>query len=172
MRKKITAVVLAAVMIIAVVPVLAFGASSGTCGKNLTWTLDDAGTLTISGTGDMEDYYSSMPPWDMGSIKTVVIKNGVTSIGAAAFWGAVNMTSIEIPDSVTSLGDIAFKTCFGLTSVTIPKSVTSIEHSFYYCMGLTEVNVDPENPVYSSIDGVLINKNKAELMYYPEGRTD
>ncbi|MBQ2679271.1 MAG: leucine-rich repeat protein [Firmicutes bacterium] len=175
MMKKIAALLLSAVMIAGILPAVAFGAdiiARGECGAegdNVTWTLDDEGTLTISGTGAMK---GGMPPQDWQSVKTVVIKNGVTSIGDGAFWGCENMTSVELPDSMTSIGDAAFYICHNLTSVIIPKNVTNIEVSFYYCWGLTEVNVDPENPVYTSADGVLINKNKAELKYYPEGKTD
>ena len=68
--------------------VKAEAASSGTCGDNLTWTLDDDGTLTISGTGKMKDYsYSSTAPWYSlhSRVKSVVINNGVTSIGDYSF---------------------------------------------------------------------------------------
>ncbi len=61
--------------------------SSGKCGDNLTWTLDD-GTLTISGHGKMENYFLTNPaPWYhcRASITKVVIKDGVTTIGRCAF---------------------------------------------------------------------------------------
>ena len=71
-----------------VMPVTANAVASGTCGDSLTWTLDDAGTLTISGTGAMEDYASaSVSPWYniKDFIKQIVIENGITSIGDRAF---------------------------------------------------------------------------------------
>lgn len=119
---------------------------SGTCGENLTWTLDtDTGILAISGTGAMEDYgdYSN-PPWynTCSSIREVQIADGVTSIGDGAFCWCESLTSITIPDSVTSIGDYAFYWCTSLTSVTIPDSVTSIgDHAFSYCMSLTSVTI-------------------------------
>ncbi len=122
----------------------ASAASSGTCGENLTWTLDDNGTLTISGTGAMTNYSSSSAPWyvNRGSIKTVVIKDGVTSIGNWAFYSCDSLTSVTIGDSVTSIGDRAFYDCKRLTSVTIPDSVTSIGNSaFYSCNALTSVTI-------------------------------
>ena len=85
-------------------------ASSGTAG-DLTWTLDDSGILTISGTGAMPNYSNtSHAPWydDRASIKTVTIADGVTNIGAYAFSGCTSLTSITIPDGVTSIGDSAF----------------------------------------------------------------
>jgi hypothetical protein len=94
--------------------------ASGNCGKNgdnLTWTLSEAGVLTISGTGDMNDYSSNDPaPWGI-TPTSVVIANGVTSIGAAAFSGCTSLTSVTIPASVTTIGAGAFSGCSGLTSV-------------------------------------------------------
>ncbi len=118
----------------------------GTCGYNVKWALDDAGTLTISGTGAMEDYseyYSySVVPWysSRSNIRTVVINDGVTTIGDYAFSDCDSLTSITIPGSVTTIGDRAFYNCESLTSVTIPDSVTSIgSYAFYSCTHLTSV---------------------------------
>ena len=121
-------------------------AQSGTCGDNLTWTLDtESGILTISGTGAMANYtYSSKAPWYSyrESIKTVTIDNSVTSIGEYAFYECSKLTSITIPNSVTSIGDYAFGFCSSLTSVTIPNSVTSIgNNAFYNCRSLTSVTI-------------------------------
>ena len=121
--------------------------ASGTCGDNLTWVLDGKGTLTISGTGKMDDY-DFQSPWSGygSSIKTAVIENGVTSIGS---W--------------------AFGRCTGMTSVTIPASVTTIDYSaFATSSGLTGIWVDADNTAYcSDSDGVLFNKNKTALLRLP-----
>ena len=87
------------------------GASSGTTG-DCGWTLDDKGTLTISGDGQIGDSsdFSGM------NIESVIIKKGVTSIGDDAFFGCESLTSITIPDSVTSIGNWAFFRCTSLTS--------------------------------------------------------
>ncbi len=83
-----------------------------TCGENLTWTLDSEGLLTVSGTGDMDNYSSASYylPWYsyLNSIKTIIIPDSVTSIGEYAFYGCAGLTSVTIPDSVTSIGDGAF----------------------------------------------------------------
>ena len=104
---------------------------SGTCGDNLTWSLDtDTGVLEISGTGTMAYWssYSSVPWYShSSSIKTINIGNSVTGIGSSAFEGCTSLTSVTIPDSVTYIGDSAFYGCTSLTSVTIPDSVTRIE---------------------------------------------
>jgi hypothetical protein len=118
--------------------------ASGTSGDNLKWTLDSDGTLTISGTGNMEDYTNSIAPWysNHSCIKSVVIENGVTRIGEYAFFGCRSLASVTIPNSVTSIGDSAFLFCRSLASVTIPDSVTSIgDYSFYGCRSLTNVTI-------------------------------
>ena len=93
---------------------------SGSCGDNLTWTLDDAGKLTISGTGAMTDYsWSGSPFFYRSAIKTVVINSGVTRIGDYAFYGCNNMTSVSIPPSVKSIGENAFGECYDLQRVDI-----------------------------------------------------
>ena len=113
--------------------------TSGTCGENLTFTLDSEGTLTISGTGEMtsNSWYSNKE-----AIKKVIIKNGVTSITMGAFSGCTNLTSIIIPDSVTSIGEFAFSECSSLVSITIPNSVTFIGGlAFSDCYSLTSVTI-------------------------------
>ena len=91
---------------------------SGKCGTNLTWKLDSEGTLTISGTGDMKNFgwnsegtqYSYAPWYDVcSSVKEVVIKSGVTSIGENAFYNHYNLTSVTIPKTVTKIGRSAFE---------------------------------------------------------------
>ena len=118
--------------------------TSGTCGANLTWTLDPAGTLTISGTGEMEDFVYYDVRWNgsYSSIKAVVIESGVTTIGDCAFMHFTNLTSVTIPESVTSIGGSVFYNCTSLTSITIPESVTSIgTNAFDSCKSLTNITI-------------------------------
>lgn len=146
---------------------------SGTCGENLTWTLDGEGTLTISGTGEMEEFNYYSAPWSRNrdSIKTVVMENGVTTIGSCAFYDCSSLTSVTIPESVTSVGDFAFEdsssltsvtfagesqlttigkgafsSCESLTDITIPRSVKAIgEGAFSGCSSLTDVSITDMN---------------------------
>ena len=111
---------------------------------NLTWKLDANGTLTISGTGTMKNYYDNKksPVYKNSNVKKVVIEDGVTSIGNYAFTYCVSLTSITIPDSVTSIGYYAFFYCSSLTSITISDSVTSIgNYAFFYCRSLTSITI-------------------------------
>ena len=109
---------------------------------NLTWTLYNNGTLTISGSGAMQDYDYNSPAFYNSNIKKVVIEDGVTSIGDNAFPNCAGLESIEIPSGVTSIGDFAFSRCSSLTSITIPSSVTSIEASaFEDCSSLTSITI-------------------------------
>ncbi len=151
--------------------------ASGTCGAqgdNLTWTLTCDSVLTISGTGAMDDYNAYAPWCDIyyhGAVKSVIIEDGVTSIGSSAFAYCSGLTSVTIPNSVTSIGEYAFAFCTGLTSVTIGNSVTSIgDHAFRDCIGLTAIDVASDNSNYCSVDGVLFNKDKTTLIKYPEGK--
>ena len=111
---------------------------------NETWSFDsETGVLTISGTGPMEDYGGKSQPWEAlsESITSVVLSDGVTSIGEYAFEDCSSLTSITIPNSVTSIGGSAFSNCSSLTSITIPNSVTSIGYyAFRGCYSLPVID--------------------------------
>ena len=153
LRQRVMSMLLTVAMISGLAPVLtgqAKAATSGTCGENLTWTLDSEGTLTISGTGKMEDYTEqdeytgeTDSPWDARrDIKKIFIESGVTSIGDYAFVCCSSLTSVNISNSVISIGDCAFSGCSGLISFNIPSSVISIGgNTFASCTGLTSINI-------------------------------
>ena len=147
MKKRIFSFVLAVLMIASLLPATALAAdivNRGTCGAEVTWTLDSEGVLTISGSGDMYNYGISGTPWygSRSRVKSAVIAEGVTSIGSYAFFYCTSLTSVTIPDSVTSIGDEAFDGCRSLTSVAIPDGVTSIgESAFRGCWSLTSVTI-------------------------------
>ncbi len=122
--------------------------ASGTCGDNLTWTLEN-GTLTISGTGAMDDWLSNITPTPWYDYRT-------------------SITSVTIGSGVTTIGDWAFYDCTSLTSVTIPAGVTEIGFlAFFCCTGLMAITVADGNENYSSADGVLFNKAKTTLICCP-----
>jgi hypothetical protein len=108
--------------------------------------------------------------YNCSDLTNLAIPNSATNIGAYAFDGCVGLTSVTIPSSVMSIGDSAFGQCSGLTSVSIPSSVTSIGRSpFSGCTNLTAIPVDPKNPAYGSLNGVLFDKTQSLLVEYPAG---
>ena len=126
--------------------------ASGSCGDNLTWTLDSEGVLTISGTGDMWDYsvqwsetYQekvTSAPWRdyMDQAKTLVLENGVTTIGQNAFWDCSDlMGRLEFPGGVTSIGAGSFYQCSGFTGeLSLPENIAFLgKRAFFRCTGFT-----------------------------------
>lgn len=128
-------------------PVESKAATSGTCGANLTWKQEND-VLTISGTGAMNDYgyhdgYQFIEaPWDSthSTVKTIIVEEGVTYIGQAAFSSCYQATSVSLPSTLTTIGKRAFGNCLALQSVVIPDSVTLIdEMAFSGCRELKSV---------------------------------
>lgn len=183
------------------------GERSGKCGKNLSYTFNTyTGELHIYGTGDMDNFDSLSSfgpyfpaPWyyDAELVKTVIIDEGVTSIGSGAFVDCENATNFNLPQSINKIGWGAFAYCDGIESFSIPDGVEAIEHStfdgcsnlksinipksvtkidseaFYYNPALETITVDSKNPNYSSDEnGILFNKDKTVLVRYPEGKKD
>jgi hypothetical protein len=115
------------------------------------------------------------------SLTNVTIGQSVTNIGDNAFVGCTKLATVTIPPSVVRIGLYAFVGCTSLTSIRIPAGVTSIVQDnsfapygsfpFAYCTSLTAITVDPVNPLYSSLDGALFNKNQTTLLSYPGGKT-
>ena len=141
---------------------------------NLTWKLYEDGTLNISGTGAMKDYSHSesnqSPVFDNDIIKSVVIEDGVTSIGNSAFWSCGGLISVTIPDSVTSIGNFALSGCVGLTNITIPNSVTCIGmKGFGGCSGLTSITIP--NSVTSMGEGAFEFCSSLTSILLPDGIT-
>ena len=114
---------------------------SGSCGTGVTYSYTKrSGTLTIRGSGKMSNYgVASDVPWYSyrDRLKSLIIEDGVTSIGSYAFAECTRLTSVTIPNSVTRIGSYAFAECIAL-SVTIGNGVTSIDsYAFYDSWGLS-----------------------------------
>ena len=142
--------------------------ASGSCGENVTWTLTEDGTLNISGTGPMTNnsylgQYSSR-------IKTVNIREGVTSIGDCAFDRCYNLSSITLPDSITNIGNYAFSECRNLNSITLPDSVTNIgDGAFVDCEKLNSIAI-PKG-VMNISDGMFYRCANLSSIIIPDGIT-
>lgn len=122
---------------------------SGQCGENLYWQYAD-GTLTITGSGEMQDYTAfnaTAAPWYSvrDSITTIDLPQGLTSIGANAFEGCKALTTITIPDNVTIIEEKAFWGCNSLANITIGKRVTTLgNYAISWCTALKHITI-PDN---------------------------
>lgn len=162
MKKRLISLLVALCMAVTLLPVSALTAwaedppKSGKCGatgdgSDVTWQLTEntydssTYTLTIRGSGAMEDYSNSYSrPWFSfcGQITSVVIFPGVTSIGQRAFSRFAKLTHVDIADSVISIGWDAFYYCSSLTNITIPQSVTYIGPlAFFHCTNLSSITL-------------------------------
>lgn len=192
--KKLFCLLLACALMLPIVccqEVLA--ADAGSCGEDLSWSLDETGTLTISGTGDMEDFGGDDSPWAASdTVWTVIVEEGVTGISDNAFYDCYNLMEVYLADSVVSIGENAFARCIGLgtvelgsglqsigsyvftecdslTEVTLPASVNTVgQGAFEYCRSLEGIWVNENNPHFRNDEnGVLFNKSKTQLHQAP-----
>lgn len=151
MKKKLLSILLVLSLMLALVPT-AFAADivdSGTCGadgdgSSVTWTLDAAGLLTISGTGKIIDGDGGSI-WSGKPVMAVDIRSGITAVGSNAFFGCDALQVISLPDTVTQLDKNAFGNCAALSSIL----------------------VDAKNPAYKSVDGALYSKDGTVLIKCP-----
>jgi len=111
---------------------------SGECGPDVTWTLDDAKTLTISGNG-----YMTSAPWKKhNDVKKIIVNDGVKNIYNEAFICFRELTEVSLPTSLTVIGSNSFNACSALTEITIPNGVTSIEGgAFIECTKLKKITL-------------------------------
>lgn len=131
----------------------ALAGNNGSIGENLKWAFTDDGTLTISGTGEMEHADgNSGYAWgtdnhtlDRSLIKKVVVEGGVTTLGEYIFWDCQNLTEVSLPKSLTALKKECFKSCPKLKEITLPDNITLIDESaFEECKALETVTF-PKN---------------------------
>ena len=127
MRTRILSTLLALCTVLALLPGTALALQSGKCGNAATWVLD-GDTLTISGTGETQNYWSFYDlPWHNrnADIKKIVVKNGITKISAGLFRGSGNATDVTIPKSVTSIGENAFRDCDKIQTIAYNGTVSN-----------------------------------------------
>ena len=144
-------------VIMALIAMTGFGQTTWPIGSpnaaDVTATLD-GNTLTISGTGKMQDYDNvySESPW-------------------ASYPYATQITTVKFTGSVASIGNYAFWNCTNITSVTLPQTLTSIgDYVFASCKNLTDFKIDAGNTAFSVSEGVIYNNNKTAIVYYPTGK--
>ena len=169
MKKSLRKLFLLMAVVVTAMLCLAFSTGAlgvtGQCGDNVSWTYNaSTGELVISGTGDMYSFNNyplfECSPFENSDIKSVLIENGVTSVGSSAFYGCGNLKSVTIPNSVTFISGSAFADCENLTSITIPDSVTSISGSAF------------ENTGYYNDESNWVNKVLYIGNYLMEAKND
>ena len=157
--KRTLSLLLSILLLLTTLPGLTVAAGAaavgGVCGTNVKWSLNNSGTLTISGSGRMQnfdsdidwDVYWEEAPWSgyREEITNIVIQPGVTYVGENAFADCKYCTSVVIPEGVTEIGSWAFENCRSLKTITLPESVTEIDgYAFEDCKSLTNVTL-PEH---------------------------
>lgn len=105
-------------------------------------------------------------------MQQINIPSGVDSLHSELFAQCKSLVSLDIPSTVSYLGHNVFWDCNSLKTINIPTSVTKMEYdALWYDYGMTDIEVDEDNPVYKSIDGILYTKDGTQLLHCPCGRT-
>ncbi|MBQ8603733.1 MAG: leucine-rich repeat protein, partial [Oscillospiraceae bacterium] len=149
--------------------------AEGECGTNVTWTLTDTDndgtgdTLTISGSGAMDDYDSGSSPWydNRELINTIIVEEGVTYIGDWAFYDLDNFTCVQMPNSLIEIGEYVFESCYKLREIHFPKNIEIIPGSVFGTSTIIEnITVDAENKTFFVEDGILYrNYDDGSVIY-------
>lgn len=169
MKKRILGVILAMCMLMTFVPCMASTETSGTCGDNVTWTLDNDGVLTVTGTGTIKT-----TPWSthQSKILKVVIGEGIENIPRAAFLHCINLCEVTLPDSLKKIDTNAFSSTPQIKKINIPKNVEYIGYFAFRYNKFSEITVDDQNKFFKSINGSLYSKDGATLICYASGKND
>ena len=141
MKKKIIALFISILMVVSLVPLSAFAQGEGEITDDISWLIDESGTLTISGNGAIPEKWTqnTLTQAQSDKVTKFVIEEGVTQIGDSAFRGMDYLGSVSLPNSVTSIEAYAFYECELLKNVSFAKGLKSIgELAFYKCK-LSEV---------------------------------
>ena len=171
--------------------------TSGTYGK-ISWVFDDVtGTLTLTGSGEMEKRLSTTVfPWDAhaNSITKIVIGSGITAIGEAAFFEYAYLTTVTLANTVTTINKAAFADCLSLSDIVLPEGVRKVEAyafqrcafisfkipktltfvselAFFNCYNLSNISVTAGNSAYSATNNVLYSRDKKTLLLVPYGHS-
>lgn len=171
--KKVLSILLVLTLLLTAVPMSVLAADNiveGTCGPNLTWTLNlDTGELIVSGEGEMDS-----SPWSRiyyDQVESATIGEGVTSISTHAFVGC-SLKSVSLPTTLKTIRRGAFRDT-QLTAVTLPAGVETIESSaFTWCSQLQSITVAEGNAAFCDVEGVLYSKDMTRLLCVPAGRTE
>nr|MBP3598575.1 leucine-rich repeat protein [Eubacterium sp.] len=148
----------------------------GSCGKDVTYTLTYGGVLTLSGTGNTDNFHSKkFPEWYVAGvhdyrdcIKEIVVEEGIQGIGNALFAKCSGVEKISLPDSLRSIGQYAFDGCVCVDSVTLPANIEQLGTSVFRGMQLKEIYYEGEDweQIEISKGNDVLNNN---AKYYADG---
>ncbi len=142
-------------------------------------SLEDLGTGAFEGCSSLKEivwpssleYVSDYAFSGCSALETLTLPEGITGVGPGAFDGCAALTEVDLPDSLTGINEHAFAGCEALTTIQIPANVDYVNtEAFLSCPAMTELTVDPENPFFTTVDGVLYDKDVVALIVYPTGK--
>ena len=150
---------------------------------NVIASLKTDGTLVISGKGRMKDllamgshsswWYNRSTLEDYTTkIKSVEIQEGVENISQQAFSGCTELSNVTISSTVSIMEMWIFYECAKLNNIVIPQGVSSISFGAFWGSSISNITVEDNNPNYSDTDGILFNKDKTTIVYYPAIKTE
>ena len=164
--RNYTKVTICILLLVTMISACAFASaeSSGTWGDNLTWTMNDEGTLTFSGSGAMAESYGDIP-WHRDSVKALVLGNGITTVGESDFVVHQNLVSVTLPNSIVRIERSAFVYCSKLKTITLPGKVKTIgTGAFAECTGLESIRL-PKSVTSIEIDAFNHNSSLKDVYY-------
>ena len=124
-------------------------------------------TITVDGKSYAVVSIGEKAFWDNDKLQSVTIEDGVLDIKMAAFYYCRYLRSVKLPATLKSVGSYAFWKSLSLSTIYIPASLTDLSAKAFTEGGMSAYEVSPDNPVYSSEDGIMFNKDKTELLHFP-----
>jgi len=144
---------------------------SGSCGKNITFTLTNTGVLTLSGTGDTYNYHSAkFPEWSeyIDYIKEIRVEEGIEGLGSMLFRTCKSVRKVTLPNSLTTIGQYAFGGCVSLEDFTIPANVTTLGKNVLSGTVLQEIHYAGDS--WEKVELGTGNENLVERLVYDNGK--
>lgn len=164
MKKFISLLVAVVVALLPLMPLSAVKSEAAqidfTCGVNATWSLDEYGVMTVSGTGEMYDYNFLTPPWQdfKSSIKKIIIEEGITKIGASAFRSLPAVTDLHIASSVEIIGNAAVQSLEAFDRITIGENSKLRQVSYRHLSSQNGIIQSPTARLFISEMSCMITK--------------
>lgn len=171
---RLIAIALMCAMLMGVLPILSVGtraAQNGSCGENITWTLEE-GVLTLSGTGATTEFTRVAAtdtvnyPWadDIDRITTIVVGEGITNLDNYCFYNLSNVTSVTLPESLKRVETRVFTGCTELKELTINSTLDWAGYEAFAGSGITDLYFTADPP--KGCSGTAPCKNLTYNLHY------